>query len=75
MINLLLHQGGTVHIAILFQLHPMKKEGLKSSDFFRVFSEFVDLLAKNKGHLLIFGDFNIHWDSPCDANTNIYLAF
>ena len=33
----------------------MKKNGLKSSDFF---SEFVDSLAIGKGLLLIVGDFN-----------------
>ena len=53
----------------MYWLHLTKKNGLKSSDFFREFSEYVDSLAISKGHLLIVGDFNIHWDSPSDANT------
>ena len=39
----------------------MKKNGLKSS-------EFGYSLATSKGHLLIVGDFNIHWDSLSDAS-------
>jgi len=36
---------------------------------FKEFSEFVDSLATNNGHLLILGDFNIHWDCQRNADT------
>ena len=52
--------GVSVHVAIVYRLYPSKKNGLKTVDFFREFSEFVDSLATNSGHLLILGDFSIH---------------
>jgi hypothetical protein len=61
--------GVSVRVAIVYRLHPSKKNGLKTVDFFREFSEFVDSLATNSGHLLILGDFNIHWDSQVNADT------
>jgi len=42
---------------------------MKEADFFKEFSGFVDLLATNIGHLLILGDFNIHWDCQRNADT------
>ena len=50
--------GISVRVAIICRLHPTKK----AADFFNDFSEFVDSLATNSGHLLILSDFNIHWD-------------
>jgi len=61
--------GTSLRIAIIYRLHPTKKNGIKTGDFFREFSEFVDTLATNNGHLLILGDFNIHWDSHSNADT------
>ena len=43
--------------------------GQKAGHFFYEFSGFVDSLATNSGHLLILGDFNIHWDCQRNANT------
>ena len=61
--------GISVRVAIIYRLHPTKKNGLKAADFFKEFSEFVDSLATNSGHLLILGDFNIHWDCQRNADT------
>ena len=47
----------------------MKKNGLKSYDFFGEFSDFVGSLAISKGHLLTAGDFNSHMPPPSDVNT------
>ena len=38
-------------------------------------SEFVDSLSANSCHLLIIGDFNIHWDYQKNANTKNWLRF
>ena len=46
---------------------------MKSSDFVREFGEFVDSVATKNGHLLILGDFNIHWDCPEKSDT-IHLS-
>jgi len=61
--------GISVRVAIIYRLHPTKESGLKTADFFKEVSEFVDSLATNCDHLLILGDFNIHWD--CQRNTDI----
>ncbi|KAK2138836.1 hypothetical protein LSH36_2340g00003, partial [Paralvinella palmiformis] len=61
--------GISVCVAIIYRLHPAKKNGLKAADFFKEFSVFVDSLASNSGHLLILGDFNIHWDCQRNADT------
>ena len=51
-------------------LHPSKKNDLKTVYFCsESYLEFVDSLATNSGHLLILGDFNIHWDSQVNADT------
>ena len=68
--QLTLTSGGTdVRIAIVYRLHPTKKNGLKSSDFFTEFAEFVDSIATSNDHLLILGDFNIHWDVISNPDT------
>jgi len=59
----------SVRVAIIYRLHPSNKNGLKAADFFKEFSEFVDSLAINSGHLLRLGDFNIHWDCQRNADT------
>ena len=58
--------GINVRVAIIYRLHPTKKNGLKAADFFKEFSGFVDSLSTNSGHLLILGDFNKHW--ACQRN-------
>jgi len=59
----------SVRGAIIYRLHPTKKNGRKAAYFFNEFSEFVDSLATNSGHLLILGDFNIHWNCQKNAGT------
>jgi len=56
-----------VRVAIIYRLHPNKEKGLKAADF-KESSGFVNSLATNSGHLLILGDFNMHWD--CQRNTD-----
>ena len=73
-LQLTITSGGTnVRVAVIYRLHPTKKNGLKSSDFVRKFGEFFDSVATNNGHLLILGDFNIHWDCPEKSDT-IHLS-
>ena len=62
-------EGIGVRIAIIYRLHPTKKNRLKAADFCKEVSEFVHSLATNSGHLLILGDFNIHWNCHRNANT------
>jgi len=62
--------GDKCCVAIIYRLHPTKKNGLKAAGFFKTFSKFVDSFATNSGHLLILGDFNIHWDCQRNADTN-----
>jgi len=64
-----------VRVAIITRLHPTKKNGLKAADFFKEFSGFVDSLDTNSGHLLILGDFNIHWDCQRNAYTKQLTDF
>ena len=52
--------GISVRVAIIYRLHPSKKNGLKAAHFFKEYSGFVESLTTNSGHLLILGDFNIH---------------
>ena len=52
--------GISVRVAIIYRLHPTKKNGMKAADFFKEFSGFVDSLATNSSHLQILGDFNIN---------------
>ena len=59
----------SVHVAIIYRLHPTKKNGLKVADVFKEFSGFDESLATNSGHLLILGDFSIHWDCQRNADT------
>ena len=64
------HSGGSsIRVAIIYRLHPTKKNGLESSDFFQEFAVLVDTFATQHGHLLILGDFNIHWDCPHEPDT------
>ena len=46
-----------------------KKNSLKAANFFKEFSKCGDSIATNSGHLLILGDFNIHWNCQKNADT------
>ena len=61
--------GISVRVVIIYRLHPTKKNGLKAADFFGEFAGFFYSLATNGGHLLILGDFNIHWECQRNADT------
>jgi len=65
----LLSEEISFRVPIIYRLHPTKKHGLKAADCFKECSGFVDSLATNTGHLLILGDFNIHWDCQRNADT------
>lgn len=68
--QLTISSGGiNIRVVIVYRLHPTKKNGIKSSDFFTEFAEFVDSIATSNDHLLILGDFNIHWDVPSNPDT------
>ena len=67
--TLFISGGISVRVAIIYRLHPTKKNGLKAADFFKEVTGFVDPLATNSGHLLILGDFNKHWDCQRNAYT------
>jgi len=59
----------SVRVAIIYRLHPTKKNGLKAADFFKEFWNFVDSLVTNSGRLLMLGDFNIQWDCQRNADS------
>ena len=40
---------------------------MKSGDFLHEFSSLLEDSITSPGHLLVLGDFNIHWDLPNDA--------
>ncbi|KAK2151927.1 hypothetical protein LSH36_345g00012 [Paralvinella palmiformis] len=61
--------GISVRVAIIYRLHPTKKNCPKAADFFKEFSGFFYSLPTNSGHLLMLGDFNIHWDCQRNADT------
>jgi len=52
--------GIGIRVAIIYRLHPTKKNGLKAADIFKEYLGFVDSLTANSDHLLILGDYNIH---------------
>ena len=43
--------GISVYVAIIYRLHPTKKNGLKAADFFKEFSGFVDSFANLRQHV------------------------
>ena len=62
--------GTTIRLAVIYRLHPhIKKNGVRNHDFFEEFASFIDTLASQTGHLILLGDFNIHWDIKDELNT------
>lgn len=49
-------------VFLIYRLIPSKKNQLKSKDFHTDFQSLVDEHLMSNCHLLIAGDFNIHWD-------------
>jgi len=46
--------GISVHVNIIYRLHQTKNCFMKTADFFKECSEFIDSLASNSGYLLIW---------------------
>ena len=61
--------GSSVHIIIIYRLHPTKKSKVKSSDFFEEFATLIDELSSMSDEVIIAGDYNIHWDKPTETET------
>ena len=47
----------------------IKKNGVRNHDLFEEFASFIDTLASRTGHLILLGNFNIHWDIRDELNT------
>ena len=66
--------GTTIRLAVIYRLHPqLKKNGVRNLDFFEEFGSFIDTLASQTGHLILLGDFNIHWDIKDELNIKLLV--
>ena len=61
----------SVHIIIIYHLHPTKKSNVKSSDFFAEFATVIDELSSISDEVIIAGDYIIHWDTPTETETMV----
>ena len=52
----------TTRVLLIYRLIPSRINKLRANDFHADFHNLFDQHALRNGHLLIVGDFNIHWD-------------
>ena len=55
-------QAVTIRVLLIYRLIPSRINKLSPIDFHADFQDLFDQHALRNGHLLIVGDFNIHWD-------------
>ena len=66
-LNTILSLNSTcVHIVLIYRPPPSKRNKLKPGDFLHEFSLLLEDIVTSPGHLLVLGDFNIHWDQTND---------
>ena len=53
-----------IKIVTIYKIPPSHSNGKHQGDFVQQFTSWVEVAATLPGHLLIPGDFNIHWDKP-----------
>ena len=59
-----------IHIFGLYRPPPSKKNKLKNAMFIEQFPDLLEYMNSLKGHSIIVGDFNFHWDNPSDSYTS-----
>ena len=55
-------QAVTTRVLLIYRLIPSMINKLRANDFHADFHNLFDQHALRNGHLLIVGDFNVHWD-------------
>ena len=53
-----------IRIITIYRIPPSQANGIHQGDFIQQFSSLLEVVSTLPGHLLILGDFNIHWDKP-----------
>ena len=66
--------ASSLHIMIVYRLHPIQKSTVKSSDFFAEFATLIDGLSSISDKVIIAGVYNIRWHTPTETETDKHLV-
>ena len=58
----------SINFVVVYRPPPSSDNGLKNSVFLNEFDNFIGDVSLLPGHLILLGDFNMHWDCPSKSD-------